>query len=158
MIEFTMRNSIAELSNQVDLAQDKLWMGDEDIQILLLMLDVTHGGWVTLVKAKAGAKMGTHYHTNGLYVFTVYGHWHYPEHDWQAKTGHFLYEAPGELHTPTFIEDTMLYTVIPAGPVIYVDTSGQIKVFNDVHTHLAAVREHYRKIGLTEKDVQKILR
>lgn len=158
MIELSMRNSISELSNQADLKNDKRWMGSESIQTLPLMLDVSHGGWVILVKAKAGAIMPTHYHANGLYVFTISGHWRYPEHSWEARAGHFLYEAPGELHTPTFIEDTMLYSVIPAGPIVYVDSNKQIESFTDVHTHLIAVQEHYKKIGLTDEDVKKILR
>ncbi|EKD72204.1 MAG: hypothetical protein ACD_45C00737G0004 [uncultured bacterium] len=158
MIELSMRNTINELSNQVDIENDKRWMGQENIKCLLLMLDVTHGGWVILVKAKAGSKMPAHYHPNGLCVFTVSGYWHYPEHDWEARAGHFLYEAPGELHTPNFIEDTILYSVIPAGPIIYVDSEGKIDSITDVHTHLAAVRDHYQKIGLTEKDVQQIIR
>ncbi len=158
MIKFAMQNTINELSNQVDIENDKRWIGQKEVKCLHLMLDVSHGGWVILVKAKAGSKMPTHYHPNGLYVFTVSGHWHYPEHDWEAKTGHFLYEAPGEMHTPTFIEDTLLYSVIPAGPIIYVNPCGQIDSITDVHTHLAAVREHYKKIGLTEQDIQQIIR
>jgi 2,4'-dihydroxyacetophenone dioxygenase len=158
MIKLTMRNSVSELSNQADLENDKRWMGEGDVKLLPLMLDVTHGGWAILVKAKAGSKMPTHYHPNGLYVFTVAGHWFYPEHNWEAKTGHFLYEAPGELHTPTFVTDTLLYSVIPAGPIIYVNAQKQIESITDVHSHLAAVREHYQKIGLTEEDVQKIVR
>lgn len=59
---------------------------------------------------------------------------------------------------PTFIEDTLLYSVISAGPIIYLNSSGQIEPITDVHTHLAAVREHYKKIGLTEKDIQQIIR
>jgi hypothetical protein len=159
MIEFAMRNVITELNNQVDLENDKRWMhAAEGLQYLPVMLDVSHGGWVILVKAKAGTKIASHYHTNGLYVFTVSGRWHYPEHDWEAKTGHFLYEAPGELHTPTFLEDTILYSVIPAGPIILVNTKKEIESITDVFTHLGAVRAHYKKIGLTEEDVQKIIR
>lgn len=158
VIQLSMRNTINELSNQVDIENDNRWMGQENIKSLPLMLDVTHGGWVILIKIKAGSKLSTHYHPNGLYVFTISGHWYYPEHNWEAKAGHFLYEAPGELHTPTFIEDTLLYSVIPAGPIIYLNSSGEIESITDVHTHLAAVREHYKKIGLTEKDIQQIIR
>jgi 2,4'-dihydroxyacetophenone dioxygenase len=158
MITLSMQNTIDELSNQVNIENDPRWIGQGNIQYLLLMLDVTHGGWVILVKAKAGSKMPVHYHPNGLYVFTISGHWYYPEHNWKAKVGHFLYEAPGEMHTPTFIEDTLLYSVIPAGPIIYLDSNGKVESITDVHTHLAAVREHYQKIGLEEKDVQQIIR
>ena len=61
-----------------------------NITVLPVMLDITHGSWVILVKAKAGTVMPVHYHTKPLYVFTIYGHWYYPEHDWQARAGHFL--------------------------------------------------------------------
>lgn len=159
MIDLSMQNSMAEISNQVDLENDIRWMGEGDIQALLLMLNVSQGGWAVLVKARAGSTMPTHYHTDGLYVFTVYGHWHYPEHsDWQAKTGHFLFESPGELHTPTFIEDTMLYSIIPGGALLYPNEKGMIEGMSDVHSHLRNVRVHYEQVGLTEADVQKIMR
>ena len=78
MNQFTMCNLIEEISNQVDLDNDNRWMERRDgISALPVMLDVTHGNWAMMVKAKAGSKMPTHYHTKPLYVFTVYGHWHF---------------------------------------------------------------------------------
>ena len=129
MNQFSMCNMIEELSNQVDLENDLRWMASNDrLAALPVMLDVTHGSWVVLVKAKSGGAMPTHYHTKPLYVFTAYGHWHYPEHSWQAKTGHFLFEVPGELHTPTFIEDTLLYSVV-TGPLFILENKvKQIKL------------------------------
>jgi len=158
MIEFNMQNMINEISNQVDIENDKRWMEVKDVELLPVMLDVTHGGWVTFLRAKAGTTLLTHYHVNGLYVFTISGHWRYSEHDWEARDGHFLYEAPGEKHTLTFIEDTMFFSVIPAGPIIYLDGSGEIAALTDVFTHLTSVRKHYKEIGLTEEDVKKIIR
>lgn len=159
MNQFIMCNMIEELSNQVDLEADQRWMNFSDsVSVLPVMLDVTHGGWVILVKAKKGSAMPTHYHPKPLYVFTVYGHWHYPEHEhWQAKTGHFLYEVPGELHTPTFIENTLLYSVV-TGPIIYPGKNGEADKMTDVYTHVNAVRKHYQTIGLSENDFKKIIR
>lgn len=157
-MQFSMCNMIEELSNQVDLENDPRWMtSDNQIAALPVMLDVTHGSWVVLVKAKAGSAMPMHYHTKPLYVFTIYGHWHYPEHPWQAKAGHFLYEVPGELHTPIFLKDTLLYTVA-TGPIIYLGKNGEVDTITDVYAHVKAVREHYQKIGLSEDDFKKIIR
>jgi len=153
-----MCNMVAELSNQVDLDNDPRWMSkDGSIAALLVMLDVTHGSWAVLVKAKAGSKMPMHYHTKPLYVFTVYGHWHYPEHDWEAKIGHFLYEAPGELHTPTFVEDTLLYSLV-SGPIIYPNQEDGTNLVTDVYSHVKAVRAHYNTIGLGEDELNRIIR
>jgi 2,4'-dihydroxyacetophenone dioxygenase len=158
MQQFTMCNMIEELSNQVDLENDPRWMsGDNGIAALPVMLDVAHGSWVVLVKAKANSAMATHYHTKPLYVFTVYGHWHYPEHRWQARAGHFLYEVPGELHTPTFLEDTLLYSVV-TGPIVYPGKSGEEATITDVYTHVNAVRKHYQSIGLGEEELKMIIR
>lgn len=148
---------VEELNNQADLDNDPRWMKNNDIAALPMMLDVTHGSWVILVKVKAGGIMPAHYHTKPLYVFTVYGHWHYPEHNWHAKAGHFLYEVPGELHTPNFIEDTLLYSVV-TGPIIYPGKNGEPDIITDVYTHVNAVRKHYQSIGLTEDDFKKIIR
>lgn len=158
MNHFTMCNIVDELNNQVNLDNDPRWMAmDSNISLLPVMLDVTHGSWVLFVKAKANSKMATHYHTKPLYVLTVYGHWRYPEHNWEAKTGHFLFEVPGELHTPTFIEDTLLYSVV-TGPIIYPGQNGNKDTITDVYAHVNAVREHYKKIGLTEDEFKKIIR
>ena len=153
-----MCNLISELNNQIDLENDPRWMpSGNNISALIMMLDVTSGSWVVLVKAKAGSIMATHYHTKPLYVFTVYGHWYYPEHDWQAKTGHFLYEVPGELHTPHFIEDTLLYSVV-TGPIVYPSKNGEPDQITDVYTHLHTVKKHYETIGLKESVLKKIIR
>ncbi len=158
MNQFTMCNMIDELSNQLDPENDLRWMNvNNNIAALFAMLDVTHGNWVVLVKAKAGSIMPMHYHTKPLFVFTVYGHWYYPEHDWRAKSGHFLYEVPGELHTPTFIEDTMLYSVV-TGPIIYPGQNGEPDKITDVYSHVNAVRKHYETVGLSEDDFKKIIR
>lgn len=159
MNQFTMCNMIDELSNQVDIKNDKRWMPvNNNISALILMLDVTHGSWVVLVKAKENTSMLTHYHTKPLYVFTVYGHWYYPEHSaWEAKSGHFLFEVPGELHTPTFIEDTLLFSVV-TGPIIYPGQNGEKDIVTDVYTHVNSIRQHYKTIGLDEKEMRRIMR
>lgn len=153
-----MCNLVQELNNQLDLEHDPRWIQvNNDIAALFAMLDVTHGSWVVLVKAKAGSAMPTHYHTKPLYVFTVYGHWYYPEHDWEAKTGHFLCEMPGELHTPTFLEDTLLYSVV-TGPIVCPGKNGEADKITDIYAHVNTVRQHYKTIGLNEEDFKKILR
>lgn len=158
MNHFSMCNMIDELNNQVNLDDDPRWMATDDkISTLPVMLDVTHGSWVVFVKAKAHAKMLTHYHTKPLYVLTIYGHWYYPEHAWKARSGHFLFEVPGELHTPTFIEDTLLYSVV-TGPIIYPGKNGERDIITDVYTHVKSVRQHYKRIGLDENEFRKIIR
>lgn len=159
-IKLQMQNLVSELQNQADLDNDPRWMPVADgIEALHLMLDLTHGSWAILVKAKAGVKMQTHYHpTGGPYVFTVKGRWHYSEHDWEASTGHFLYESPGELHTPVFLEDTILYSVFTSGIILYVDNNHEVERITDVYTHYHAAKAHYQKIGLSPEDLTKIVR
>lgn len=158
MNHFNMCNMVDALSNQVDLEKDSRWIAvDNKISVLQVMLDVTHGSWVVFVKAKANSRMPTHYHTKPLYVLTVYGHWRYAEYEWEAKTGHFLFEVPGELHTPTFIEDTLLYSVV-MGPIIYPGKEGEKDTITDVYTHVNTVRQHYKNIGLSEDEFKKLIR
>lgn len=153
-----MCNMINELTNQVDLENDQRWMnGGNGISVLPVMLNVTDGSWAIFIKAKANTAMATHYHTKPLFIFTAYGHWYYPEHNWEARTGHFLYEVPGELHTPTFVENTLLYSVV-TGPIIYPGKEGEKDKMTDVYTHINAVRQHYLDIGLGEDALRKITR
>ncbi len=158
MNQYSMCNITKELNNQVDLDNDQRWMNDgKGISALPVMLNVTDGSWAVLVKTKANTTMATHYHTKPLFIFTVYGHWHYPEHDWETKAGHFLYEVPGELHTPTFIQDTLLYSVV-TGPIIYPQGENKKDIVMDIYSHVNSVKEYYAKIGLGENELKKIMR
>jgi 2,4'-dihydroxyacetophenone dioxygenase len=158
MTQYSMCNLIKELNNQVDLENDKRWMqSHEGIQTLPVLLNVSEGSWVILVKVKANTTMAQHYHASPMYVFTVYGHWHYLEYDWEATTGHFLCEMPGEFHTPHFIEDTLLYSVV-SGPIIYPKEDSDEVIVTDVYTHVNSVKKHYAEVGIGEDELNKILR
>ena len=41
MLKCNMQNVVSELSNQVELDNDKRWMGTGDIKVLPLMLEVS---------------------------------------------------------------------------------------------------------------------
>ena len=53
MNQFSMCNMIDELENQVNLDNDPRWMAmDDNISLLPVMLDVTHGSWVLFIHSK----------------------------------------------------------------------------------------------------------
>ena len=56
--------------------------------------------WCDILMATGPGLVNRHYHPHQVFGFTLSGKWGYLEHDWTATAGDFLYEAPGEAHTP----------------------------------------------------------
>ena len=91
MLKCNMQNVVSELSNQVELDNDKRWMETGDIKVLPLMLEVSQGSWVILIKAKAGSKLQTYYHLMGL-MFLLFMDVGITLSTNGMTAGHFLYK------------------------------------------------------------------
>ena len=67
--------------------------------------------------------MKPHRHPQQVFAYTISGKWGYLEHDWIATAGNWVYEAPGESHTPIAYEcdETMRVTFNVTGPLIWLD-------------------------------------
>ena len=64
-----------------------------------LILKVTEGYYVNLLRVRASGVLSRHRHSGPVHAFTLRGEWHYLEHDWIARTGDYVFEPPGETHT-----------------------------------------------------------
>jgi quercetin dioxygenase-like cupin family protein len=64
-----------------------------------LILNVTEGYYVNLLRVRASGVLSRHRHSGPVHAFTLRGEWHYLEHDWIVRTGDYVFEPPGETHT-----------------------------------------------------------
>jgi len=125
-----------------------------------LMFDVTQGGWSTLLRVAPGCKLARHYHTAPVHGYTIRSSWRYPEHDWVAKPGTYIFEPPGEAHTLVVDEgeEEMVTFFVTRGSLIYTDEDGNQTGYEDVFTRLKQAREHFEATGLDQSVLDEMLR
>ena len=140
---------------------ERLWVPvDENVWFRPLCLCVSRGYWMNLLKVKKSGVLSRHRHPMPVHGFVLKGEWRYLEHDWVAREGGYVYEAPGETHTlvvdPHVEEMITLFQV--NGAMIYVDPDGKTVGYDDVFTRLDKCRAHYTAIGLGADFVDQFIR
>lgn len=145
------------------LKDDDLWVPSSEngcVSFKPLLLSVSGGYFINLLRVKKSGILSRHRHNGPVHAFVLKGRWHYLEHDWVAEENSFAFEPPGEAHTLYVPEDVdemiTLFTVY--GGYIYVDPYGKAEGYEDVFTKLEQARAHYRKLGLPDSELEKIIR
>ncbi len=112
--------------------------------IQLLMVDLTQNIWITRNRMQPGTTVIKHYHTGPVYAFTIEGRWYYEEYpETVNKSGSFLFEPAGSVHTLTIPADQTGETVVwfmINGTNINVDEEGAVVSIADAHNVLAGYR------------------
>ncbi|RKR07290.1 quercetin dioxygenase-like cupin family protein [Kushneria sinocarnis] len=132
----------------------------EDVSFKPLVLSVSQGYYVNILRVRAAGVLSRHRHTGPVHTFTLRGKWHYLEHDWIATPGDYAFEPPGETHTlvvPEGVEE-MITLFHVTGGYTYVDPYGKALDYEDVFTKLDNVRRHYEQIGLGASYAEKFIR
>jgi 2,4'-dihydroxyacetophenone dioxygenase len=125
-----------------------------------LMLNVSHGYFVNLLRVQRAGILSRHRHTGPVQACVLRGSWHYLEHQWSASEGSFVFEPPGETHTLEVLDDgpEMITLFNVTGAYLYVDPDGNVRGVEDVFSKLRAARAHYRSIGLPADYVDQFVR
>jgi quercetin dioxygenase-like cupin family protein len=125
-----------------------------------LCLNVSAGYWVHLLRARGGGTINRHRHPASVHIWTLKGEWRYPERDWTARAGDYVYEPPGDVHTLTVPDGCaeMIMLSHVNGALIYVDECGRDAGYDDVFTRIALLREHFERLGLGRDYVRRFIR
>jgi len=127
-----------------------------------LLLNTVTGSWCNLLRVRKSGVLSRHVHPSWVTGYVIRGAWRYLEHDWVARTGAFVYEPPGEVHTLVVDElvdaEEMITFFNIHGAMIYLDEQGQHTGYEDVFTKLALCRRHYEACGLGIDYVQQFVR
>src|SRR3546814_4306383 len=77
---------------------------------LPLMFNVSAGITVNILRYPNPGVIGRHVHEGPVFSYTIDGAWYYPEHDWVAEAGNFIWESPeiGRAHACTHATNAQL--------------------------------------------------
>ena len=132
----------------------------EDTWSRPLHLNTSLGYYVHILRVKKSGILQRHRHSGPVHAYVIKGEWYYPEHDWVAKPGSYIFEPPGETHTLTVTdgceEMITLFTVF--GALIYVDQDGVATGYDDVFTSIQRYRDHFEDVGLGADHVKQFMR
>ena len=150
------------MSGALDLDEDeRAWVPQSpDVDFKPLILNVTAGYYVNLLRVRASGVLSRHRHSGPVHALTLRGEWHYLEHDWIAKPGDYVFEPPGETHTlvvPDHVAE-MITLFHVTGGYVYVDPDGVVLSYEDVFTKLANAIAHYERLGLGADHANRIVR
>ncbi len=140
---------------------ERLWVPQEpNVWFRPLILNVTYGGWTTVLRVKKSGVLSRHRHPAPVQGYVIRGSWRYLEHDWIARAGMFVFEPPGETHTLVVDEDQdeMMTLFQVSGAMIYMDTEGRTTGFDDVFTKIKRCRKHFESVGLGGDFVEQFIR
>jgi 2,4'-dihydroxyacetophenone dioxygenase len=132
----------------------------QDVAFKPLMLNVSHGYFVNLIRVRASGVVSRHRHSGPVHSFTLRGKWHYLEHDWVASAGDYAFEPPGETHTlvvPDGVEEMVTLFHVTSG-YTYVDPYGVALGYEDAFTKLEQASRHYKAVGLPEEYIRRVVR
>jgi len=91
----------ASTSHEANVPNSAVWVPIRPgVSLRPMMFDITNGGWSNLLRIGAGERLACHYHTQPVHGFTLKGSWRYLEHNWVASEGTYIFEPPGEMHSP----------------------------------------------------------
>lgn len=125
-----------------------------------LCLNVSAGYWVHLLRARGGGVINRHRHPSSVHIWTLKGAWRYPERNWTAVAGDYVYEPPGDVHTLTVPSDCdeMIMMSHVNGALLYLDEFGRDVGYDDVFTRIALLRSHFERVGLGGDFVKRFIR
>ncbi len=140
---------------------ERLWVPvDDNVWFRPLLLSATSGYWMSILRVRRAGVLTRHRHPQPVHGYVIKGEWRYLEHDWIAREGGYVYEAPGETHTlvvdPHVEEMITMFQV--NGTMIYCDPDGNVTGFDDVFTRIDKCRKHYASVGLGEGYVDAFIR
>jgi 2,4'-dihydroxyacetophenone dioxygenase len=138
----------------------ELWVPQApDVTFRPLLLNVTEGYFVNLLRVRRAGILSRHRHTGPVQACVLRGSWHYLEHQWLASERSYVFEPPGETHTLEVLGgDEMITLFHVTGCYLYVDPDGNVRGVEDVFTKLDAARRHYQAIGLPADHVDQFVR
>lgn len=124
---------------------------------LPLMFDVAGGVTVNVLHYPKEGRIGRHIHDGPVYSYTIEGSWYYPEHDWVAEAGSFVWEPTGDTHT-FMVKEAVTALFVMHGGLISVDENDKPIAYDNCLSLLGYCDQWYRDHGLGEDYVKQFIR
>ncbi len=92
----------------------------------VVMVREPEGLWIVENIFQAGYEVQRHKHTGPVFGYTMSGAWKYKEYEYVNRTGSFLYEPAGSIHTLTVLEDDTRVWFQMYGANLNLDADGNV--------------------------------
>lgn len=115
-----------------------------------LGFDVRHNVYSNVLWVKEGGMLGRHRHRGRVFGYTLEGSWRYLEYDWVARTGSYVLESPGSIHTLVSDQGMKTFFFLNGSLEFFDDNDNLLEtldVFWFVDHYLTYCREHGLKIN-----------
>ena len=119
----------------------------------VLQVKVNEGLWIVENIFPAGYEVQRHKHTGPVYAYTTSGAWKYKEYEYVNRSGSFLYEPAGSVHTLTVVEDDTHVWFQIYGANLNLDADGNVESIIDAGGILQAYYLMCEAEGLPKPDV-----
>lgn len=126
------------------------WVPQGDgIEFKPLRLNLATGEWVNLLRVRRAGRVSRHRHLGAVEGFLLSGSWHYLEHDWVARAGDFVFEAPGDVHTLEVLGEEEMVTLFSIhGPLEYLDEDDRVVSVETAETKRRRYHDYCAEQGL----------
>lgn len=122
-----------------------------DARMRVVQVDEAAGMSVTHGYMAPGLAVGTHRHHGPVQMWTMSGSWVYREHEFVNRSGSYLYEPVGSVHTlyvPSDNADPTEVLSIVYGDVEYLDENGDVTYVSNWRNTLQQYFEGCEAAGL----------
>ncbi|OBA94224.1 cupin [Mycobacteriaceae bacterium 1482268.1] len=107
-------------------------------KLKVIQVKEAEGLWIVENVFQAGYEVQRHKHTGPVYAYTTSGAWKYKEYDYVNRSGSFLYEPAGSVHTLQVLEDNTHVWFQMYGANLNLDADGNVDSVVDGALTLAA--------------------
>lgn len=128
----------------------------DGITFQLLHVDVEAGLWVPRVRFEPGVTIQRHKHTGEVFAVTLAGSWKYLEYPEINRTGSYLYEPAGAVHTLHVLDDNEGITDVwfaVRGANLDLDEEGNVEMVLDAGLILEVYKERCAEAGHPAPDI-----
>ncbi len=122
-------------------------------KLKVLQVKEREGLWIVENIFQGGFAVQTHRHTGPVWGYTTAGAWKYKESEYVNRSGSFLYEPAGSVHTLTCIEDDTRVWFHMYGANLNLDDDGKVDSVTDGAGTLAAYYALCEAQGLPRPNV-----
>lgn len=115
-----------------------------------LRLSPSTGTWTNLLRVARRGVISVHRHPFPVEAWVLRGSWRYLEHSWTARSGSYVYEPAGDVHTlVTDSDDEMVTLFSMYGPIEYLADDGSVTFTETAQTKLDKYLAHCETHGLS---------
>jgi len=105
------------------------------------LFDTVRGAWVNVTRIRKTGRITRRAHLCPVHV--IKRQWQYAEREWPASAGHYVYEPPGDIHTPMGHQDESLTMFWITGTQVELDEHGAPTGYADVFTRIEQAERRF---------------